>query len=424
MPVQESPWLWPRDLHPFFRQNLPEGYLLNVIREEFGRFLDGTDISLLAIVGGSGIGRISVTPEGGAPEQALQPLEIQHLLTKETSSAQFAALVHEYSRAAISGAVPKFIAPNANSKKEKLAAPTGKTTLRTARHIVKGSDEATPYLGFNEFYSMRVLERLQVATVAATRMSADGRLLIVDRFDVDAGGIPSFGVEDACSLLGLPPHEKYVPSMEKVVAATSVYIPTAARRAQLERLGWLIVTNFVVRNADCHSKNIALFYRRREEVRFAPAYDIVTTQAYPRFANNDPGLSIAGRKTWAPGKSLEQFFNARLGIAPRAYAEMVERVCESAVEMGREVIAAARNETRWRTVAKQMLHAWNEGMASLRSVRSEAKYKALSADIAKAPFSDPEPPERSKAAGRSELLGSRTKPRPKKKSRKTLRKKT
>jgi len=39
-----------------------------------------------------------------------------------------------------------------------------------------------------------------------------------------------------------------------------------------------------------------------------------------------------------------------------------------------------------------MLHAWNEGMASLRSVRSEAKYKALSADIAKAPFSDPEPP--------------------------------
>lgn len=25
MPVREEAWRWPRDLHPFFRQNLPEG---------------------------------------------------------------------------------------------------------------------------------------------------------------------------------------------------------------------------------------------------------------------------------------------------------------------------------------------------------------------------------------------------------------
>ena len=64
MPVQEAPWKWPRDLHPFFRQNLPEGYLLNVIREEFGPQMDGTDLSMLAVVGGAGIGRVTVTPEG------------------------------------------------------------------------------------------------------------------------------------------------------------------------------------------------------------------------------------------------------------------------------------------------------------------------------------------------------------------------
>ena len=48
MPVREEPWRWPRDLHPFFRQNLPEGYLLGIIREEFGPLLDGTDLSLLS----------------------------------------------------------------------------------------------------------------------------------------------------------------------------------------------------------------------------------------------------------------------------------------------------------------------------------------------------------------------------------------
>ena len=67
MPVRDEPWRWPRDLHPFFRQNLPEGYLLNVIREVFGPLLDGTDLSLLAVVGGAGIGRVTVTTEGASP---------------------------------------------------------------------------------------------------------------------------------------------------------------------------------------------------------------------------------------------------------------------------------------------------------------------------------------------------------------------
>lgn len=403
MPVRDEPWRWPRDLHPFFRQNLPEGFLLGIIREDFGRLLDGTDLSLLAVVGGVGIGRVTVTPEGTAPDADLKPIEIESLLTAETSAEQFAALVRDYARAAISGAVPKFIAPDAT--KVDLAEPLGKPTLRTSRYIVKGSDDHTPYLGFNEFYSMRVLERLNVARVAKTRMSADGRILIVDRFDIDDEGRPICGLEDACSLLGLPPHEKYAPSMEQVFNATRAYLPAESVRAQLEQLGWLIITNYVVRNADCHSKNIALYYTRLSDVAYTPAYDIVTTQAYPRFAMNPPGLSIGGRKTWTPGKSLETFFKARLGISPRDYAQMVERTCESAVEVGHEIIQAAKNEARWYDIAKQMLHAWNEGMASLRSTRREAKYRGLSDAIQAAGFSDPTPPERPQEIGRSELLG-------------------
>ena len=180
----------------------------------------------------------------------------------------------------------------------------GKSTLRTSRYIVKSCDNSTPYLGFNEYYSMRVLERLNVAKVAKTRMSADGCVLIVDRFDVDANGEPTLGLEDACSLLGLPPNEKYRPSTEAVLGATRAYLPPGTIRAQLEQLGWHILTNYVVRNADCHSKNIALYYTQRGDVGYTPAYDIITTQAYPRYATNPAGLSIEGRKTWAPGKSL------------------------------------------------------------------------------------------------------------------------
>jgi serine/threonine-protein kinase HipA len=260
-------------------------------------------------------------------------------------------------------------------------------------------------LGFNEFYSLKVLKRLHVVPVADARMSVDGGLLIVDRFDLDEAGLPVCGLEDACSLLGLPPHEKYLPSMEQVLRATRTYLPAAATRGSLEHLGWQILTNYVVRNADCHSKNIALYYTRLNDVAYTPAYDIVTTQAYPRYTQSPPGLSIEGRKTWAPGKSLGQFFKTRLGIAPREYTTMVDRLCESAVDTGRELTEAARNDNRWRPVAKQMMQVWNEGMASLRSIKSETRFKGLTAAIAAAGFSDQTPPESPPAIGRSKLLG-------------------
>lgn len=129
MPVREEPWRWPRDLFPFFRQNLPEGYLLGVIREEFGGMLDGTDLSLLGLVGGTGIGRVSITPEGVQPGIEMDPLEITHMLQAENTTEHFAELVRQYARVAISGVVPKFIAKDASHNPQ----PLGKPTLRTGR---------------------------------------------------------------------------------------------------------------------------------------------------------------------------------------------------------------------------------------------------------------------------------------------------
>jgi serine/threonine-protein kinase HipA len=410
MPVREEAWRWPRDLHPFFRQNLPEGYLLNLIREQFGPLLDGTDLSLLAVVGAMGIGRVTVTPEGVAPGTELQPLDVQDILHGDNTAEHFAALVREYARAAISGAVPKFIAPQTEAPRASAPMLLGKPTIRTSRHIVKGSDDSTPFLGFNEFYSMRVLERLGVAPVAHTQMSDDGRALIVERFDVDAHGLPAYGVEDMCGLLGLPPHEKYNSTSEKMLHAARAYLLNRdSMRQQLEHLAWHLLTNYVVRNADCHTKNVALFYTSVDDVAFTPVYDIVTTQAYPRFAANPPGLPIDGRKTWAAGKTLERFFNTRMGIAPRQYAQMVEALCDSAVAVGHELIEAARNEPQWHNVAKHMLHAWDDGMASLRSPKKSLQFKGLKPAIEAAGFSAPEPAERArKVIGHSPLLGKRS----------------
>lgn len=403
MPVREAAWKWPRDLHPFFRQNLPEGYLLGVIREEFGPLLDGTDLSLLAVIGASGIGRVTVTPEGMVPGAEPDLLQINELLKGDNTAEHFAALVRRYARAAVSGVVPKFLAP---SGKEEL--PLGKPTLRTRQFIIKGSDDSTPYLGFNEFYTMRVLERLKVIPVAQSVMSDDGKVLIVERFDVDETGVPVSGLEDACGLLGMPPHEKYATTMEKVLNATRVYLPGAAVREQLEGLGWLILTNFIVRNADCHSKNIALCYTILADVKYTPVYDLVTTQAYPRFSQNPPALSVEGRQTWNARKTLERFFNARLGISPRQFSGMVESLCESAVEVGKEMVEASKNEPQWRDMTKHMLHAWNDGMNALRQAKSGQETHGIEALLDEEGFSGIRKHKEDKASyGRSELLGGR-----------------
>jgi serine/threonine-protein kinase HipA len=383
MPVREAPWRWPHDLHPFFRQNLPEAYLLNLIREQFGPALDGTDLSLLAVVGTMGLGRVTVTPEGVPPGAELDPLDITDILHGDNSSDHFAALVHDYARAAVSGAVPKIFAPAGSAPAETAAPPVGavspgQSTIRTSRYIVKGSDENTPYLGFNEFYSMRVLEHVGVTPVAHTQMSDDGRALVVERFDVDAQGSPVFGVEDMCGLLGLPPHERYNTTTEKMLDAAKAYLLSrASLGGQFEQLGWHLLANYIVRNAGCDTKNFALYYSSVDDVAFTPAYDIVTTQAYPSLAASPPGLPVEGRKTWAPGKTLERLFNARMGIPPRQYAHMVEALCDSALEVSHQVLEAARNEPQWRGVATQMLHAWNDGVDSLRDPNKNVKLKSL-----------------------------------------------
>lgn len=59
------------------------------------------------------------------------------------------------------------------------------------------------------------------------------RVLVADRFDVDEHGLSIHGVEDIWSLLGVPPHEKYATTIERVLNATRVYVPAAIVRGSV-----------------------------------------------------------------------------------------------------------------------------------------------------------------------------------------------
>lgn len=405
MPVRTESWVWPQGLHPFFRQNLPEGALLTALREQAGSLFDGTDFSLLGLVGRNAIGRVRVVPEGGDPFALPQPFEVKDVLQGDNSEARFSALVRRYAVSGVSGVFPKFLATTPERMDDALAFE--KASMRLARHIVKGSADHLPYLSLNEHFTMAVAKRAGLS-VANTKVSEDGRVLVVERFDVDANGEPLYGVEDFCSLLGLAPEEKYSATWERIVNAANAYLPPDRKREELERLGMHILATYVLRNADCHSKNVALWYRAPEDVAFTPVFDMVTVTAYPEYAQNGPGLSLEGRKTWTPGKSLERFLLVRLGIQVRKQREMLERLGDASLEVSKEVLKAMKAFQGFDDVGKAMLHCWNEGLNSLREGAQAQSPTKLTKAIAEAGLGEYRPSKRKKTRlGRSPLLGKR-----------------
>lgn len=383
MPVRTESWSWPQGLHPFFQQNLPEGLLLATLRDQAGSLFDGTDFSLLAIVGRNAIGRVRLAPEGIDPFALPQAFEVNDVLEGDNSEERFTELVRRYAISGVSGVFPKFLstaaldATNDHFKK---------ASVRLSRHIVKSSAARLPYLALNEHLTMEVARRAGLPT-ATTHLSKDGRALVVDRFDVNESGEPIFGLEDFCSLLGLTPAEKYSTTWERVVNAADEYLSPDRKRQEFEKLAMHILATYVLRNADCHSKNVALYYSSLNAVAFAPVYDMVTVTAYPDYRNNAPGMAIDGRKTWSPGNALERFLHVRLGIPPRKQREMLERLGDSVTEVSKEIQSNIEIFPGFLEVGERMLQEWNEGLNTLRRSKPQQKSPAVSNSLKKARIS-------------------------------------
>ncbi len=93
---------------------------------------------------------------------------------------------------------------------------------------------------------------------------------------------------------------------------------------------------------------------------------------------------------------------------PAQTRERVERICEAIVQVTPQVITASEQYPAFYETGKRMLHAWNDGMNSLR-LQKTWSLPSLDEPIAAAKFSDPQPVKATEAEkiGRSPLLGQR-----------------
>jgi serine/threonine-protein kinase HipA len=241
MPVRTESYVWDDQLHPIFQMNLPEGYLLQVLQEEFGPHIGASPMALLSVIGRNMVGRLQVAPPGAELDEPAKAIEVADLLKGDNSEEAFAQLVREHARSGVSGVIPKFLDTEAEKHDVHASGfgPHRKATLLTHRYIIKGASARLPFNTANEHLCMQVAAK--VIECAKTELSQDGNVLVVHRFDVDENGKPRRAMEDFCALLGLRPSAKYETTWERIAKAVRTYVPGTLQYETFQKLTAMIL---------------------------------------------------------------------------------------------------------------------------------------------------------------------------------------
>lgn len=284
------------------RQNLPEGYLLDWIKEHLAKVSRMDDMAILAISGREVIGRVRAFREDddGSPRHPGESLRT--LLTWKGTEDLFHHLAEQYALASgISGVQPKVVVPLQSEPDKDVIE---KVSVKDRSLIVKSSGEDYPGLAENEFYCMSIA-RAAMLDVPPFWLSDDRKLFIVERFDIGEHG--HLGFEDMTSLMNRQNSEKYNGSYENVAKAIALFASPAHVTASLNEFFASITLSVLLRNGDAHLKNFGLLYTdpSSDDCRLSPLYDIVNTTAY--IPKDILALKLNGSKSWPLAKELAEF---------------------------------------------------------------------------------------------------------------------
>jgi len=358
MPVRLQSYDWPT-LHPVFQMNLPEGHQKETLRRKFGPVAIVDDVSLLALTGRRTIGRVQAVAQGSSLEAPQPALDLAALISSTDAKQLFLDYVEQGLAEGISGVMPKSLAKDHD-----------KATVTTDQFVVKTGPFDVPGLSLNEFLCLEVARRAGL-DVPEARLSADGNVLAVRRFDRSADGV-MLGLEDFCALKGLSPHEKYSGTMEDIAKLLDVYASeefSASSRQQLLRLA---LVNYALHNSDAHLKNYALLYSKTTDVRLAPVFDIVTVTAYAEFKQDLPALPLHGKRTWGAGVWLARYAAQWLKLNTAIVKDAVDTVSAAIRDVAPLVQQYADQFDWFRETAKRMLDAWDAGIGGIQPTAKSA----------------------------------------------------
>ncbi len=381
MPVRPESWDMDHGLHPVFEMNLPEGLLRDWLIKLFSKALEGgevDDFRLLQLTGHAQLGRLRfATHEAVPPVISKTPpvMDWKELVSAHGATGAeelFEHLLRTYAvHSGLSGVQPKVLVPVAQARERLLSGRPDRATIQDATHIVKAWREL-PELATNEYLCLTAAREAGLPVCQAT-LSEDGRLLVVDRFDLASGddadtegGGSYLGFEDFCVLQGKQGARKYVGSYEKAAQTMGRFVAPALSTSALAYFFDSLAFSIAIRNGDAHLKNFGVLYARpiHDAVVPAPVYDVVTTTAY--LPGDQMALTLDGSKKWPDAKRLLTFGVTRCGLSPARAKQSLERIASALHATIPEIERHMRDRLGFKAVGAAMLAAWREGVAGLR----------------------------------------------------------
>lgn len=316
MPVRTDQYDASGGLLPIFEMNLPEGALRERLQLRFAKAIpEFDDLDLLTIVGASQIGRLRYSQQDLRPDVPAQDLD--EILTYRGAADLFAHLLERFATfSGISGIQPKVLV-----RDERLP---GKLTDRGATHIVKTYDAAEyPELAANELICTHGAAAAGIPTANLT-LSRNRRFLIAERFDRRPDGM-YLGFEDFCVLEGMRPHGRYDGSYEGIARRMADFVSPKALPQAREQYALMVAYSCAIENGDAHLKNFAVIYENpQQEIRLAPAFDIVSTTPYlPR---DTLALTLDGTKRFPTREQLLRLMRNITSKSMPATVELLDRV--------------------------------------------------------------------------------------------------
>jgi serine/threonine-protein kinase HipA len=325
MPIRQKPYIHNK-LHPIFEMHLPEGYLLSIIKKHFSKLLKTDDFGLLNIMAPSIKGRVSYESDFLRVETNLTLDDLLH----SKNDNLFDELLDRFAlNSALSGVQPKVLATIEN-----------KATLKIDDYIVKSWGDDYKELALNEYYCMKIVKLANIE-VPEFYISDDEKLFIMKRFDKIEDSY--IGFEDMCVLMGKQRDDKYEGSCEQVVKTIKTFVSSQNKRTALIQFFKMMYLNYRLKNGDAHLKNFGLIYEGINNIKLAPAYDVVSTTVYIK--NDIPALLLLGSKKWWDKKYLEKF-----GIQT---CDLTKKEIENAIAECEKAVNIIKNEITMRLQIEQ-----------------------------------------------------------------------
>lgn len=370
MPILNEQYEFWHGLHPIFEMNLPEGILLdklkNLYRKQIRNF---SDLDLLKIVGRNQIGRITYGSSNDN-QSVLNDigLDLAQFRTYIGTEELLESLLVKYGpNSGIAGVQPKIMVLDTSDKTNSKLSELDKLTYKDTTHIIKSwSESSYPELATNEYFCMLVAQKSGL-TIPEIELTNNGKFLILKRFDLIDGVY--YGFEDFCVLQAKRSTEKYDGSYEQIaktiknnlVADSSINL-----KSSLADFFKSLVISVLLRNGDAHLKNYGLIYKDSQSIiNLAPVYDIVTTSVY--IPNDIMALTLNGTKRWASKKDLLNFASKSCLLSKSETVQIFEVVINSINQTLDLLAAEIEFVPKFRNVGLQMVKVWQEAVAGFKN---------------------------------------------------------